>query len=399
MRINNNAFQRNANISMVAQTIWRKPGISRIDIARELNLYRSTVTNIIQTLIDAGVVYEAEEGEVTSLGGRRPILLRINERMGCVLGLELQVDQFRAVLVDVYGTTLHQVEAPIEPRPFPELFADVVERMRPIIQSSALPLLGICAGIPGIVNVDNGTILRSDPFQLNHYPFAKEIGSTYPVPILIENDANCCAWEELARHRDTPLQDFLCVLAEHHVRNASTNLGPGMGVGMALVLGGKLHYGKRYAAGEFTSVLWRPGDGSQFGMTFKEMARIQEDERIYRTFITELFESLKPVVSVFDPEALFLHGDICSRANLIEEIYNEQADGLKKVMDRVDCRLELSSGGKSDVAHGAAAMFLGKLFSVPELSEVRGYARLDWDDIFALIASGPGGKNEHSAQR
>jgi hypothetical protein len=390
MRINNNNFQRNANISMVAQTIWRKPGISRIDIARELNLYRSTVTNIIQTLIDAKVVYEAEEGEVTSQGGRRPILLRINERMGCVLGLELQVDRFRAVVVDVYGTTLHQLEGTVQSRHFSEVFAEVVERMRPVVESTRLPLLGICVGLPGIVNPDECTIIKSDPFKLENYPFGKEVGCNYPVPVFIENDANCCAWEALARYRDSALQDFLCVLAEHHGHNDATGLGPGMGVGMALVLGGKLHYGKRYAAGEFTSVLWRPGDGSQFGMSFQEMARIQQDDEVYKTFVAELFESLKPVVSVFDPEAVFLHGDICARQDLVQTVYDERLDGLKKVMDRVACRLEFSSGGRMDVAHGAASMFLGKLFSVPELSDVRGYMRLDWDDVFALVAQGSG---------
>lgn len=390
MRINNNTFQRNANISMVAQTIWRKPGISRIDIARDLNLYRSTVTNIIQTLIDAKVVYEAEEGEVTSQGGRRPILLRINERMGCVLGLELQVDRFRAVVVDVYGTTLHQIEETVQSKNFSELFVEVVERMRPVVESTRLPLLGICVGMPGIVNPDECIIIRSDPFKLENYPFGKEVGCTYPVPVLIENDANCCAWEELTQHRDAAMQDFLCVLAEHHSRNASTGLGPGMGVGMALVLGGKLHYGKRYAAGEFASVLWRPGDGSQFGMSFQEMARIHQDDEVYKTFVSELFESLKPVVSVFDPEVVFLHGDICTRQDIVQNVYEERLDGLKKVMDRVGCRLEFSSGGRMDVAHGAASMFLGKLFSVPELSDVRGYGRLDWDDVFALVAQGSG---------
>ncbi len=66
MRINNNNFQKNANTSLVAQLIWKSPGISRVDIARELNLYRSTVTNIISALIDDEVVYEGEEGSGVS---------------------------------------------------------------------------------------------------------------------------------------------------------------------------------------------------------------------------------------------------------------------------------------------------------------------------------------------
>ena len=95
MRINNNNFQKNANTSLVAQLIWKSPGISRVDIARELNLYRSTVTNIISALIDDEVVYEGEEGSGMSRGGRKPIILRLNEKFGCVVGFDIQPSHYR----------------------------------------------------------------------------------------------------------------------------------------------------------------------------------------------------------------------------------------------------------------------------------------------------------------
>ncbi|MCH3908520.1 MAG: winged helix-turn-helix transcriptional regulator [Sphaerochaeta sp.] len=50
MRINNNNYQKNANIALVSQMIWKNPGISRVEIARQLDLYRSTVTSIISTI-------------------------------------------------------------------------------------------------------------------------------------------------------------------------------------------------------------------------------------------------------------------------------------------------------------------------------------------------------------
>lgn len=51
MPVNNNMFQKNSNISLVAKEIWKNKEVSRIEIARNLNLYRSTVTNIISFLL------------------------------------------------------------------------------------------------------------------------------------------------------------------------------------------------------------------------------------------------------------------------------------------------------------------------------------------------------------
>ncbi len=388
MGISNNTFQRNANISLVAQLIWRHPGISRIDIARKLHLYRSTVTNIIQILLDAGIVYESETGDAGSQGGRRPILLKINEKMGCVIGLELQPDYYRAVIVDVYGTILHQTESPLSMKDLSSMFNHVMDILLPIVESVGMPLLGICVGLPGIVNPDKGIIILSDPFHLNNYPFMYEIARHYPVPVMLENDVNCCAWEDLTLHRDENLEDFLIVLVEYHDKNVITGLSAGMGVGLGVALGGKIYYGKRYAAGEFTSRLWRPGEPWQFDLSDELMNSLSREGDAYCEFVYELFESFKPLVSVFDPEALFLHGDICMHKDLILSIYNKQDNGLQEVMERVGCHLEFSNGGKTDVAHGAASMFLSKLFSVPELTGTKGDVRLDWDEIFALVKNG-----------
>jgi DNA-binding transcriptional regulator LsrR (DeoR family) len=89
MQINNN-FQKNANMSMAARLLWRYPGISRIDIAKKLGVYRSTISNIINALVETGVVLESRKENCSSLGGRKPLQLELNPDFGCVAGIELQ---------------------------------------------------------------------------------------------------------------------------------------------------------------------------------------------------------------------------------------------------------------------------------------------------------------------
>lgn len=388
MRIHNNNFQKNANISLVAQTIWKNNGISRIDIARNLNLYRSTVSNIIQTLLDAGIVYEAESGESAAQGGRRPILLKVREDSGCVLGLELQPNRFRAIIVDIYGNTLHYTEDALEQQDFPDFFAAAVASVSDYLKSCPMPLLGICAGIPGIVDTRNQKIIYSDPFKLLDFPFAEKIASQYTVPVLIENDANCCTWEDLARYRDQTQQDFLSVLTAYHPYDGHSEKRFGIGVGIGIAREGKLFYGKHYSAGEFVSCEWEPECIGQFDLEENEMRRLKQDEQVYRHLVRELFKTIKTIVMVLDPAALFFHGDICENRELAMDVLRNEGRALQSVLDKTGCRMEFSRGGSSDVAHGAASMFLGRLFSVPELTDSPHYTHLNWEDVFNMVKNG-----------
>ncbi len=171
VRINNNEFQKNANTSLVAQLIWKTPGISRVDIARELNLYRSTVTNIISSLIDNEVVYEGEEGSGMSRGGRKPITLHLNERFGIVAGFDIQPSHYRLVLLDITGRTLFEEQGKLPEVDFDSIIVFLMDIVLSEAQRIALPLLAVVAGIPGIVESENGIIRYAEPFGLRNYDF------------------------------------------------------------------------------------------------------------------------------------------------------------------------------------------------------------------------------------
>ena len=113
----NNDYQRNANLSKVFETVWKNPNFSRIDIARKLGLYRSTVSNIIGTLVDSALISEGERGNTTEKGGRKPVFLSVNPDFGCVIGIELQLDTYHVSVLSFAGETLLSDEGttPVNP--------------------------------------------------------------------------------------------------------------------------------------------------------------------------------------------------------------------------------------------------------------------------------------------
>ena len=67
----------------VLHLIWHKHQISRAEIARELGLSRSTVTEVVKELLNSGFVKEVGSG--VSSGGRKPIVLESKAISGPLL--------------------------------------------------------------------------------------------------------------------------------------------------------------------------------------------------------------------------------------------------------------------------------------------------------------------------
>ncbi|HKL86073.1 MAG TPA: ROK family transcriptional regulator [Treponemataceae bacterium] len=382
----NNSFQKNANISMVAQLLWKTPGLSRVEIARNLELYRSTVSNIINTLIQNGVVYEEREGESMPQGGRKPICLDLNGRFGCVAGIEMQPDGYRAVIIDVFGTVLFSCFGNLPELPFIEIFDFIMKDLLVEVEKNTIPLLGICLGIPGIVDSNRGVILLSDPFNLENYDFASPVSARYRLPVLVENDANCLAWKELATNRGDNLNDFICLNAEYHKRESLHGSNAGMGVGIGLAIGGRVFAGSKYAAGEFVSGSWRKGSIGQTGLPLKAMSAIDKDDTAFSDWVNDLFSSLVSVVSVFNPEAFFAHGELARRSSFVLSILEERIPQFQAILEKSNSSLIFGDGSDDLVAIGAAQMFFLELFSVPGCNSNSVSSHIDWDTVFEIVA-------------
>jgi len=120
----------------------------------------------------------------------------------------------------------------------------VIRKMCDAIQSLTVKhrdsgeLAGIGIGVPGIIDTDTGTIMRSPNLQdWAHFPVREEIERRLGTKVILENDANAAAMGEkwLGAGRNTD-----------HM--AMYTLGTGVGGG--IVLNGRLWHGMNGMAGE-----------------------------------------------------------------------------------------------------------------------------------------------------
>ena len=360
------------NTSRVMREIWIHKHISRIQIAKNLGLDKSTISTIVANLLADGIIHEHAEGEAGPQGGRKPVFLTLNRSFACVLGIEFRPESYTAVAVDLQGEILYSKFEPIRLRgaDFKEVFFEVTSRIRSELAGIDSPLLGIGIGVSGVVDPQKGIIRYSIPLQMEgEFDFRRQILKEHDLPLFLENDANACAWGELVFHRVKNLQDFLFLLVEFRDIKDQKRLHEKIAVGMGIVINGRVHYGHRYSAGEFRSAFCTPESKGQFSLSGREVAHIEEDPEVLHRFIRELSKNAALMVNTFNLSHVFLGGDIERYKAMVREALTEEIEGNWPYPDEVRCKIRFSSLGDKSVAYGAAGLVLHRLFADLGISE------------------------------
>jgi predicted NBD/HSP70 family sugar kinase len=236
--------------SAVLDLIRSEGEISRTDLARRSALTEKTISVIVKNLLDAGVIVEA--GYAKSTGGKRPILLRLNDKELYAIGLTLDVDRSIGVLCGLDGTEITRIETDGTGQDDP---AVVLDRLAPVLLD-LLDRRGIDkTSVMGIGVASGGRQtwqreFRSGPDTTladlwEPYPTEKELGRRTGLRVIRENDANCAALGEYWTSGGSANRDFVTVYMAY-------------GIGAGIVIGGTVYRGTSDNAGEIGHILADP---------------------------------------------------------------------------------------------------------------------------------------------
>ena len=385
----NNDYQRNANLSKVFETVWKNPNFSRIDIARKLGLYRSTVSNIIGTLVDSTLISEGERGNATEKGGRKPVFLSVNPDFGCVIGIELQLDTYHVSVLSFAGKPLlfdegsTPVDTSLLEKPeefFVSAVDSIIKKVAGLVSENKLRPLAICLGIPGIIDVKKGIVIRSAPFRLNNFDYQKIFNERYGLPLFMENDARCCSWLQLALNKTSGKKDFMCVLARTYAGNPlltyPETYGKGIGIGLSIAMNGRIINGRNYAAGEYISRSWTTYQKGQTGLPEAVLKTVDSVDDSYAEWVKDLFGTLTMMIPLLQPETVYVHGQPASRREFINQVINQSVPQFTSIMESCNSELVIMDEDSYGIAKGAALMIIQKLFEIG--------SGISWDALFEL---------------
>ena len=237
--IGNRNLIRAINRSSVLNTIKTLGPVSRTEIAKHSGLSAATITAISAELLESGLIFEKEAGD--SSGGRKPILLALNPGGGFVIGAKLTEDHISIALTDLEATVLASQTIPlaeISQQAILDALGQVVNDILAANKVDRRRFYGVGVGLAGIVDPGRGLLRQSPIFGLDQVPVADLLCSSVEAPVYIDNDVNTLTLTELWFGRGQGIDNFLTVTI-------------GRGVGLGIVLGGKLYTGARGGAGEF----------------------------------------------------------------------------------------------------------------------------------------------------
>ncbi|MFE0673625.1 ROK family transcriptional regulator [Streptomyces sp. NPDC058867] len=211
-------------------------GISRLEVAERIGLTPQAVSKITARLRADGLA--AEAGRRASTGGKPRTALRLVPGAGHAVGVHLDRDALRAVLVDLTGTVVAERSAPLDlGAGKPAVVAGVVREVTALVADRPLgTLLGVGVGLPGPLDHARGVLHRVTGFpDWDGFPLRAELERALAVPVVVDKDTNAAALG----------------LAVGGVGESFAYLHFGAGLGGGLVLGGVVHRGARTGAGEF----------------------------------------------------------------------------------------------------------------------------------------------------
>jgi len=228
---------RDINRQIVLNYVRDQSPISRAEIARQTDLHRSTVSVIVDELVDDGTIEEIGSG--ISTGGRKPTLYRIKSGEPAAIAIDLTPRTTTIALADLAGNILKKETFSTSPD-VEFMSSQILDRVEKLTKCSGNEGLDIGFSVPGLVDQRTGEIFHVPYFDWRNWDICKRIESTTGSKVTVENDANATALAELwfGQERVRKTDTFLMILVSE-------------GIGTGIVFDGQVYRGEKGAGGEF----------------------------------------------------------------------------------------------------------------------------------------------------
>jgi predicted NBD/HSP70 family sugar kinase len=227
---------RELNDRAALELLFASGPMTRAQLGEHTGLSKVTASQLLARLEERGLVEVA--GELAGGRGPNAALYGVVPSAAYVAGLHVDLNGVSAGVADVTGRELAVVSVD------PNGGQDPVELVRGAVAAAARSvgvspdaLRSLVIGTPGVLDPQTGDPRLAVDLPAWHEGVLDALRADLGRPVTIENDVNLAAMAERATGAAAGIDDFVLVWM-------------GIGIGLAIVLGGRLHRGVGGAAGE-----------------------------------------------------------------------------------------------------------------------------------------------------
>ena len=326
MQVASSEVVRDINRRVILNLIRTKQPLSRADLARVSGLQRSTVSLIVEELMEERWVLEGATGRLPR--GRRPTFLRLNEDR-VIIGIDIRPLQITVALADVNGKFSSQeiMATPADPKAAVDLLVMRIERLLRSCGDKKVEGVGI--SLPGRVERGSERLVFAPNLKWSEFDIREPVAKATGLDVELENAANACV---------------LAAVWFDHIENQNlVVVTVSEGIGTGILVNGQLARGLSGMAGEFGHVPLDPegplcscgsrGCWEVFGsnraalryylessfvtpgLTFQELLRLAEQgdtkaAQALETMAHYLGRGMRMIVAGLDPEVIVVIGDL-----------------------------------------------------------------------------------------
>lgn len=229
---------RDINRRLILNLVRTRHLISRADLARLSGLQRSTVSLIVEQLIEERWVLEGPTGRLPR--GRRPTFLRLNDER-IIIAVDIRPTHSTVALANATGRFLSQEMLPTSTEPKGTLNALLKSIQRLIDSNPKTKVEGIGISLPGRYDHKSDRLVFAPNLRWPDVDIRGPIAKATGLEIAVENAANACVLAAVWFDHMDECRNFVVITVSE-------------GIGTGVWANGQLVRGLNGMAGEFGHV-------------------------------------------------------------------------------------------------------------------------------------------------
>jgi predicted NBD/HSP70 family sugar kinase len=237
-RVASSELARDINRDVILEVVRANQPASRADLARISGLQRSTVSLIIDQLIEEGWVREV--GTVNLPRGRRPTMVGLNQDL-VTLVADIRPRLATIAIVDLNGRFLSRAQLPVTSEPEKTISGIVESMLRMKATYAQRTFLGVGLALPGRVDYTTQRLGFAPNLDWRDFDIKAAVEEGTGMSVAMDNAANACLLAESWFGGIDGVRNAVLVTISE-------------GVGTGILCNGQLVYGEQGMAGEFGHV-------------------------------------------------------------------------------------------------------------------------------------------------
>ena len=376
---------RHINQARVLRLLKEQGTLSRAELARFLNLNRSTLTYVTGGLLKRRLITEAGEPLAAQATGRPGTGLKLNPEGAYFLGAEIGAERVHLVLINLEGSIIHRQTAKLrstEPKAVSAVLLRLAQDAWRDQLRGSTRLRGI--GVAASALVDAQGVVRIAPtLGWDRVDLKGILQSQLEIPVFVENDAKGAALAELSFGGRVGQSDICLLFLD-------------VGVGAGVIVDRKIFRGSNGLAGEIGHLTLDPaqirpaermgfletqlgrdsllaayrragGDPENLGALIRDL---RKENRLAKKTVKAWGEwltlAIRNLADLFNPRLVVLAGPLAELFPFVEE------DVRRRLQERhfptvEDLEITVSAFGADSSALGGAALVYDRIFSVPNV--------------------------------